>query len=53
MTKFGTEFPHRACVLRMTCQTGPGCWVGKHKKCVEVKADYVEKVRCSLDLNDI
>jgi histone-lysine N-methyltransferase SETMAR len=27
-------------------------WVDRHKKCVEIAGDYVEKVRRSLDLND-
>lgn len=27
-------------------------WVNRHKKCVSLKGDYVEKVRRSLDLSD-
>lgn len=27
-------------------------WVSRHKKCVDIAGDYVEKVRRSLDLNN-
>ena len=27
-------------------------WISRHRKCVDLAGDYVEKVRRSLDLND-
>ena len=28
-------------------------WLGRHRKCVDIAGDYVEKVRRSLDLNNV
>ena len=28
-------------------------WIAKHQECVALRGDYVEKVRCSLNLDDV